>query len=79
MQLNYLNKPHFENGAIKSISQVLEEHGIKNPLICTDPGLANIGMSDMIRNLLSNELSPYFYEDTPANHTEQAVNDHLDI
>ena len=33
MQLNYLNKPHFENGAIKSISQVLEEHGIKNPLI----------------------------------------------
>ena len=45
MQLNYLNKPHFENGAIKSISQVLEEHGIKNPLICTDPGLADIGLS----------------------------------
>ena len=79
MQLNYLNKPHFENGAIKSISQVLEEHGIKNPLICTDPGLANIGMSDMIRNLLSNELSPSFYEDTPANPTEQAVNDALEI
>ena len=79
MQLNYLNKPHFENGAIKNISQVLEEHGIKNPLICTDPGLANIGMSDMIRNLLSNELSPSFYEDTPANPTEQAVNDALEI
>ena len=79
MQLNYLNKPHFENGAIKGISQVLEEHGIKNPLICTDPGLANIGMSDMIRNLLSNELSPSFYEDTPANPTEQAVNDALEI
>ena len=79
MQLNYLNKPHFENGAIKNISQVLEEHGIKNPLICTDPGLASIGMSDMIRNLLSNELSPSFYEDTPANPTEQAVNDALEI
>ena len=79
MQLNYLNKPHFENGAIKNISQVLEEHGIKNPLICTDPGLANIGMSDMIRNLLSNELSPSFYEETPANPTEQAVNDALEI
>ena len=37
MQLNYLNKPHFENGSIKSISEVLKEHGIKKPLICTDP------------------------------------------
>ena len=79
MQLKYLNKPHFENGAIKNISKVLEEHGIKNPLICTDPGLSNIGMSDMIRNLLSNELSPSFYEDTPANPTEQAVIDALEI
>ena len=79
MQLKYLNKPHFENGAIKNISKVLEEYGIKNPLICTDPGLSNIGMSDMIRNLLPNKLSPSFYEDTPANPTEQAVNDALEI
>ena len=79
MQLKYLNKPHFENGAIKNISQLLEKHGIKNPLICTDPGLSNIGMSDMIRNLLSNEISPSFYEDTPANPTEEAVNDALEI
>jgi 4-hydroxybutyrate dehydrogenase len=79
VQLKYLNKPHFENGAIKNISKVLEEYGIKNPLICTDPGLSNIGMSDMIRNLLPNKLSPSFYEDTPANPTEQAVNDALEI
>ena len=79
MQLKYLNKPHFENGAIKNISQLLKEYGIKNPLICTDPGLSNIGMSDMIRNLLSNELSSSFYEDTPANPTEEAVNDALEI
>ena len=60
MQLNYLNKPHFENGAIKSISQILEEHGIKNPLICTDPGLANIGMSNIFTKthlqILQNKL-----------------------
>ena len=48
MQLNYLNKPYFENGCIKNISDVLKQHGIKNPLICTDPGLASIGMSDKI-------------------------------
>ena len=79
MQLNYLNKPYFENGSIKNISSVLEELGVKNPLICTDPGLASIGMSDKIRGLLSNELSPAFYEETPANPTENAVNDALEL
>ena len=74
MQLNYLNKPYFENGSIKNISSVLQELGVKNPLIRTDPGLASIGMSDKIRGLLSNELSPAFYEETPANPTEEAVN-----
>ena len=79
MQLNYLNKPYFENGYIKNISDVLKEHGIKNPLICTDPGLASMGMSDKIRNLLSNELSPSFYEETPSYPTEQAVNEALKV
>ena len=78
MQLNFFNKPHFENGSLKKISEVLKAHGIKKPLICTDPGLSSIGMTDKIRNLLSNELSPTFYEETPANPTEKAVNEALD-
>ena len=36
-------------------------------------------MSDKVRNLLSNELSPSFYEETPANPTEKAVEDALKI
>ena len=64
MQLNFFNKPHFENGSLKKISEVLKAQGIKRPLICTDPGLSSIGMTDKIRNLLSNELSPTFYEET---------------
>ena len=79
MQLRYFNQPHFENGSLKLISQVLKEHGIKKPLICTDPGLVAIGMTDKIRNLISNELSPTFYTETPANPTEQAVNDALEL
>ena len=79
MQLNYFNKPHFDNGAIEQISDILKVHGIKNPLICTDPGLSSIGMTDKLRNLLSNELSPTFYEETPANPTEKAVNEALDL
>ena len=79
MQLNFFNKPHFENGSLKKISEVLKAHGIKKPLICTDPGLASIGMTDKIRNLLSNELSPTFYEETPANPTEKAVDEALEV
>ena len=79
MQLRYFNQPHFENGSLKLISQVLKEQGITKPLICTDPGLVAIGMTDKIRNLLSNELSPAFYTETPANPTEQAVNDALEL
>ena len=79
MQLRYFNQPHFENGSLKLISQVLKEQGISRPLICTDPGLVAIGMTDKIRNLLSNELSPTFYTETPANPTEQGVNDALEL
>ena len=79
MQLNYFNRPHFENGAIKKISKVLKSYGIKNPLICSDPGLSSIGMTEKIRNLLSTDLSPSFYEETPANPTEKAVSEALEI
>ena len=79
MQLNYFNRPHFENGAIEKISKVLKSHGIKNPLICSDPGLSSIGMTEKIGSLISDDLSPSFYEETPANPTEKAVNEALEI
>ena len=79
MQLNYFNKPYFENGALGKISEVLETLGIKNPLVCTDPGLSSIGMTDKIRDLIPNEISPTFYEETPANPTEKAVNEALEL
>jgi alcohol dehydrogenase class IV len=79
MQLNYFNKPYFENGALGKISEVLKTLGIKNPLICTDPGLSSIGMTDKIKDLISNEISSSFYEETPANPTEKAVYDALEL
>tara|TARA_A100001011_G_scaffold354755_1_gene397459 strand:- start:138 stop:1268 length:1131 start_codon:yes stop_codon:yes gene_type:complete len=79
MQLNYFNRPHFENGAIEKISKVLKSHGIKNPLICSDPGLSSIGMTKKIGSLISDNLSPSFYEETPANPTEKAVSEALEI
>ena len=66
MQLNYFNRPYFENGAIQKISEVLNLHGIKNPLICSDPGLSSIGMTDKIKDLISRarekKLSPSEYQ-----------------
>ena len=79
MQLNYFNRPYFENGAIKKISEVLKSNEVKNPLICTDPGLSSIGMTEKIRNLISEDLSSSFYEETPANPTEKAVNEALEL
>ena len=79
MQLNYFNRPYFENGAIKKISEVLSINGIENPLICSDPGLSSLGMTDQISDLISDDLSPSFYEETPPNPTEKAVNEALKI
>ena len=79
MQLNYFNRPYFENGAIQKISEVLNLHGIKNPLICSDPGLSSIGMTDKIKNLITDDFSSSFYEETPANPTEKAVNEALNL
>ena len=78
-QLAYSNKPYFDHGAIKEISKVLSNLGIKKPLICTDPGLAEIGMTDQLRNHLPNEISPSFYDQTPANPTEEAVVNALEV
>ncbi|GIS48006.1 MAG: hypothetical protein Ct9H90mP20_6760 [Candidatus Neomarinimicrobiota bacterium] len=41
----------------------------------TDPGLSSIGMTEKIRNLISNDFSSIYYEETPANPTENAVNE----
>ena len=79
MQLNYFNRPYFGNGDIEKICKVLGLHGIKKPLICSDPGLSSIGMIDKIKNLVSVDFSSSFYLDTPANPTEQSVKDALKL
>jgi alcohol dehydrogenase class IV len=72
-QLNYSNRPYFDHGALEHISEVLENLNISKPLICTDPGLLDIGMVDLIRNNISNQYTPIVFDQTPANPTEEAV------
>ena len=78
-QLNYINKPIFDHGAVEQVSEVLRSMGIKRPLICTDPGLAQIGMLDKLRNLISNEFSQIIFDQTPANPTQEAVEKAVEI
>ncbi|MAS58563.1 MAG: 4-hydroxybutyrate dehydrogenase [Gammaproteobacteria bacterium] len=78
-QLNFINKPIFEHGALKQISEVLRSIGIKKPLICTDKGIVDIGILDNLRSLLSNEFTPTIFDQTPANPTEEAVNTALQL
>ena len=79
MQLNYFNRPYFENGAIRKLSEVLIAQQINSPLICTDPGLSSVGMTDKIKDLISSDFSSSFFEETPANPTEEAVMNALKV
>ena len=79
MQLNFLNKPYFENGCINKLSSILEDEKMLNPLICTDPGLSDLGMTDQIMNLLSKKINAVIYDQTPANPTEKSVAEALEI
>ena len=79
MQLNYFNRPYFENGAIRKLPEVLIAQQINSPLICTDPGLSSVGMTDKIKDLISSDFSSSFFEETPANPTEEAVMNALKV
>ena len=79
MQLNYLNKPYFGNGSIDSLPMIIKNLKLKSPLICSDPGLSEVGMTNKIVDLISNEVSVSLYEETPANPNEKAVSDALSL
>jgi len=71
--LSFINSPFFDFGSINQISSLLKNYDIKKPLICTDPGISSSTLLDDLRNNISNEYSPSFFKDTPANPTEEAV------
>ncbi|MDG2060951.1 MAG: iron-containing alcohol dehydrogenase [SAR86 cluster bacterium] len=71
--LNFINSPFFDYGALDQISNILEHHNIKKPLICSDPGIKDAGLLDKLNNQISNKFSPILFDKTPANPTEEAV------
>lgn len=63
----------FEDGASLKLADVLQSLGIKNPLLCTDSGLNQSGMVDQLLAGLGNSFPTSVFDQTPANPTEEAV------
>jgi 4-hydroxybutyrate dehydrogenase len=73
-QFIYLNQVIIEFGALKQLSNVCEQHGIKNPLVVTDPGIRAAGLLEkIVAELKSHQLSSVVFDQTPSNPTEAAV------
>lgn len=71
--LTFLTHTIFDHGASQQLAQVLGQHGIQRPLLCTDPGLVELGMVNELLAALGNEFAATVYDGTPANPTQAAV------
>ena len=71
--LTYLTQTIFDHGASQNLGRVLELHGIKRPLLCTDRGLVELGMVTELAGALGNERAPVIFDGTPENPTQAAV------
>jgi len=70
--INYLTRIEFDDGAIERLSTVLQEVGIKRPLIVTDRGLFDRRLFVSLVGALRGTEHAVF-ADTPQNPTEAAV------
>lgn len=73
--LTFMTHTLFDHGACQKLKQVLGQHGITQPLLCTDRGLVELGMvSDIVRHT-GNADAVTIFDGTPENPTEAAVKD----
>lgn len=76
-QINYLTNIRLGVGAIASLNDELIGLKASNPLVVTDSGLAASGLLDKAIATLPNNVA--IYDGTPANPTEKAVEEALEI
>ena len=71
--LTFMNHTIFDHGATAQLGQVLMQHGIRRPLLCTDKGLVNLGMVTDLAAYLGNDAALTIYDGTPENPTQNSV------
>ena len=75
--ITYPTLMEIDFGAIQVLGKALKLNGITRPLICTDKGVVDCGVFDMVRSVLPNEVTPTIFDGTPGNPTEKAVREAL--
>jgi len=71
--LTFLTHTVFDHDASQQLHQVLAQHGIRRPLLCTDRGLVGLGMVDDLAVHVGNDAVLTVYDGTPENPTQAAV------
>ena len=71
--LTFMTHTIFDHGASEQLGQVLAQHGITRPLLCTDKGLVNLGMVTDLAAKLGNDAGLTIFDGTPENPTQMAV------
>jgi alcohol dehydrogenase class IV len=74
-----MNQTIFDHGASTQLGQVLAQHGIRRPLLCTDKGLVNLGMVTDLVSHLGNDAALTIFDGTPENPTQMAVEDAVEL
>jgi alcohol dehydrogenase class IV len=77
--LTFMNQTIFDHGASTQLGQVLAQHGIRRPLLCTDKGLVNLGMVTGLVSHLGNDAALTIFDGTPENPTQMAVEDAVEL
>ncbi|MCE7029465.1 iron-containing alcohol dehydrogenase [Jiella avicenniae] len=75
--INYLTQIHFEPGAVKQLSESLEALGVSRPLVISDKGVSDAGITSRILELCPGSAATFL--DVPSNPTEEAVLAALEI
>ena len=63
--LTFMTHTIFDHGASAQLGQVLAQHGIRRPLLCTDRGLVSLGMVDDLAGGLGNDAALTIFDGTP--------------
>jgi len=71
--LTFMTHTIFDHGASQQLAQVLGQHDIRRPLLCTDRGLVELGMVTELVGALGNDCATTVFDGTPANPTQAAV------
>lgn len=68
--ISYLTRIEFGEGEVARLPRLLEELGVKRPLLVSDKGLAATGLLETVAQSLH---APAVFDATPANPTEESV------